>query len=372
MIARNTCSRSDETSAHHQVKSPLTISEIRILMTCMLVQVVSADVAEAEIIRVAREAAGWNPRYTAAVMGSALRRARRAEAGERIMWNGRQVDPRYTPSAATMVEMLEVTDQEMQALGLHVLVDRGDRKRALSAERSREYRKRKGAKSHSESEAARLSLGRRALYLVSRDGMSVRDIAEEFGVSSSHVSKAMKVARDWKPEQNQSVSETSRPLIFHGPVGSQVAGLRGACPPPGLADQSQSAACPALPARTSRARPDQNDGEPQGRYGAVSGANAGRWQFRRPSFLRRGMESDAQGSDDRGSVGHETALALRPYSGHSDGCSSRNPVSRFESASSSEVSHSHTTRTRQPSFRSAASVARSRSTFRPSFASQKS
>ena len=29
MIARNVCSRSDETGAHHQVKSPLTISEIR-------------------------------------------------------------------------------------------------------------------------------------------------------------------------------------------------------------------------------------------------------------------------------------------------------------------------------------------------------
>jgi hypothetical protein len=56
-----------------------------------------------------------------------LSNARRAIAGERITFNGRSVTPIYTCGAATMIERLQITSDEMRHMTR--LIDRDEKRR---------------------------------------------------------------------------------------------------------------------------------------------------------------------------------------------------------------------------------------------------
>lgn len=154
------------------------------------------SVLERELSALAHEAAGWKGRETRSRMSSALARAKAVAEGARINWNGTERDPRYRMRASTVVDWLEIGPSEQRAAGLRLLVD-ADRRRELNTERTRKSRRRRGATSHAEKRAARLELGQRALWLA-RDGLTVRQIAEDLGTSPATVSRAIKEVRSGK------------------------------------------------------------------------------------------------------------------------------------------------------------------------------
>lgn len=151
-------------------------------------------VLERELSALAHEAAGWQGSETRSRMSAALTRARMAAAGTRLEWEGREVDPRYRMRAGTVIDWLEIEPGEMRGAGLRMLVD-ADRRRELATERERESRRRKGAASRADQQAARIELGRKALWLATKDGMTRDEIAAHLGVSAGQVSKAMTEAR---------------------------------------------------------------------------------------------------------------------------------------------------------------------------------
>ncbi|TGS40704.1 MULTISPECIES: hypothetical protein [unclassified Mesorhizobium] len=150
-------------------------------------------VLERELSALAMEAAGWTGAETKSRMSSALARARMAAAGTRLEHDGREVDPRYRMRSSTVIDWLEIHPGEMREAGLRMLVDQG-RSRELATERQQASRRRKGAASRAEAQSARLALGRRALYLQARDGLSIRDLAAQFEVSMGQLSKAISEA----------------------------------------------------------------------------------------------------------------------------------------------------------------------------------
>lgn len=147
-----------------------------------------------EITALADEAAGWTERHTRERLGTVMRRARDAAAGKTITFNGRDVDARYRMRSATIVDWLGIEPAEQRDAGLRVLIDE-DRRRELTTERGRECRRRRGAVSREDQQAARLRMGHAALYLAASEGMGVSDLAARFGCSAGQISKAMREAR---------------------------------------------------------------------------------------------------------------------------------------------------------------------------------
>ncbi|MGO6921255.1 hypothetical protein ACCS39_27370 [Rhizobium ruizarguesonis] len=152
------------------------------------------EVLGREIIALADEAAGWRDGETRSRMSAIIKRAKQAAAGETITFGNREVDCRYRMRADTVVEWLAIDSSEQREAGLRVLVDQ-DRKRELNTERTRQSRRRRGAKDRSEQQAERLSIGGMALYLQAKKGLTREELAEQFGVSTGQISKAMREAR---------------------------------------------------------------------------------------------------------------------------------------------------------------------------------
>ena len=172
-----------------------TRDEWLFLAGCAMAHISPPDAMAREIASLAVELGGWRDTETRSRMSAVLRRAKAAAAGER--WpgpGGQPADPRYRFMAATIIDRLEITRDEMCKAQLRVLVD-PDRRRELKTVRTRESRHRRGATPRVQVQAARLSLGLRALLLHSK-GNTLASIAAIEGVSIAYVSKAMKAAKD--------------------------------------------------------------------------------------------------------------------------------------------------------------------------------
>ncbi|MNI17251.1 hypothetical protein D3C73_706160 [compost metagenome] len=152
------------------------------------------EVLGREIILLADEAAGWRDSETRSRMSAIIKRAQQAAAGQTITFGKREVDCRYRMKANTIIEWLGIDPAEQRAAGLRVLIDQG-RKRELNTERTRESRRRRGAKDRMAQQAERLSMGGMALYLQATKGLKRDELAEHFGVSTGQISKAMREAR---------------------------------------------------------------------------------------------------------------------------------------------------------------------------------
>ncbi|WP_435657804.1 hypothetical protein [Brucella pituitosa] len=152
------------------------------------------EVMKREIQVLALEAAGWRDKETASRMSSVLKRTFTAAAGDKISFNGHEVDPRYRMKSSTIIEWLEIDPPEMRDANLRMLIDQ-DRKRELNTERTKKSRQVRGAASRSEVQAKRLELGQKALYLAASKGMNREELADHFKVSTGQISKAMAEAR---------------------------------------------------------------------------------------------------------------------------------------------------------------------------------
>jgi len=154
----------------------------------------AADDMEREIRILAMQSAGWSESESKARMSAVVKRAQQAASGKMVAYSGKELDARYRMRADTIVDWLQIEPEEMRAADLRVLIDT-NRRREREAERQTESRRRRGAKDRNEQQAARLELGRQCLYLTTKDGMNRDDLAAHFGVSTGHISNAMKEAR---------------------------------------------------------------------------------------------------------------------------------------------------------------------------------
>ena len=122
-----------------------------------------------------------------------LKRAKMAEAGERVEFNGRSVDPRYRYRSETLIRNLAVTPDEMDILGLVSLADDGRKavrrkvKDRVYKEEVRGDRAKREAKEKMKQERARLVQGLRL------EGLSLRVVSAKTGLTINQVRTAAKV-----------------------------------------------------------------------------------------------------------------------------------------------------------------------------------
>lgn len=151
----------------------------------------SPDDLVAEIERLS-PLCGLPPRKGRAMMGTVIRRARRAARAETDAFKGGRSDPRYKAKPRGLVRELDVTVAEIRELGLRILLTDAVR-REREADRSQQRRVEAGAKPRGDAQAARLALGQRALKLRAK-GMTTEAVATQEGVSVSQVRKAVREA----------------------------------------------------------------------------------------------------------------------------------------------------------------------------------
>jgi len=165
-----------------------------------------------EIHGLARQAAGWTEGETDHRLGPVVKRAEAAAREHGVSWNGKIVDARYRFRAATIIEWLEISQPEMRAADLRVLID-PEIRREHATERQAAHRRRLGAieRSAYEAEAAQ----RAATATVLRaEGLSWVVVGARMGISA--VAARLLVSRAQKdgspPRPAYTVTELNGPL----------------------------------------------------------------------------------------------------------------------------------------------------------------
>ncbi|KGF67684.1 hypothetical protein LL06_20895 [Hoeflea sp. BAL378] len=155
---------------------------------------VAAEDMEREIRILAMQAAGWSDSESKARLSTIVKRAKQAAEGKTILFNGREVDPRFRMRSDTIVDWLKIEPAEMRDADLRVLID-SDLRRERGTERQTKFRRGKGAQDRAELQTARIALGQKCLYMSAKSGMNRDELAAHFNVSTGHISNAMAEAR---------------------------------------------------------------------------------------------------------------------------------------------------------------------------------
>ena len=109
--------------------------------------------------------------------------------GEWVTYNGRKVPPVYTPKHSTIIDMLGITDDEMQTLDVIISEDiKKDRHRQAEAQRRREA----GAIDRETYLMTNTDKKVQAVELVVNMGKTVREAAEILGVNHSTIVRWLK------------------------------------------------------------------------------------------------------------------------------------------------------------------------------------
>lgn len=141
-----------------------------------------------EASALARELApGWN--YRSKELMTLYAKAKQFQAGERVEFGGKKFPPLYTPKNSTLISLFQITDQEQR--GLRTLISQG-LKAERHTERERSRRRAAGVvdrKTYLQTAYAKQEM---ALSLKSQ-GLSVRDIAKQMGVSIGAVSGYLRI-----------------------------------------------------------------------------------------------------------------------------------------------------------------------------------
>lgn len=143
-----------------------------------------------EFFALAREAAGWPDNETRQRMASIFNRAEAAARGEKVEWNGYHVDPRYRFRTQTLIDWLEISDQEIREAGLSTIIPEHMR-RERHREQERERRRKQGAQER-EAYLADTQARRDAIQNLRAQGYTQRAIATELGVGERTVRLALK------------------------------------------------------------------------------------------------------------------------------------------------------------------------------------
>jgi hypothetical protein len=133
-------------------------------------------VLQRELYALAREVGGWSEGWTRSKMHAVFRTAREAAEGHTVEWEGRRVSPLYRFRNETIIEWLEITDEEQKEM--RTLISPTEK-----ARRREEKARQVGAMGREEYKvrAARRRAEARRMY--SEVGKSAPEIAKALGVS---------------------------------------------------------------------------------------------------------------------------------------------------------------------------------------------
>lgn len=163
-----------------------------------------AEVVGDELRRLAEVWGDWDSDETRSRMCAILDRAKEAAAGRTREHEGRRVDPRYRMRVETVRQWLDVTDEEAEAAGLRVLLG-AEQRRMAEAERLREHRRKRGARSHEQRARDRDDVARRHADLLAQEpDLSLRDAAARLGVSKSALGRIAANPRPLALSQNRT------------------------------------------------------------------------------------------------------------------------------------------------------------------------
>ena len=129
-----------------------------------------------------------------------LRRVELQRAGKTVEWLGRQVDPRYIYRNQTAIDRLGITEDEQQHLTALISPElRKERKRKNDADRQRQKRRQAGAVEREQYLKGQHKTSEKRLQeavALRSEGLSMKQIGDELGVSKAWVSKLLKQARE--------------------------------------------------------------------------------------------------------------------------------------------------------------------------------
>ncbi|MFG6458399.1 hypothetical protein [Roseateles sp. BYS96W] len=150
------------------------------LSSCFLAHSVYVTSLESEVLSLGREfVPDWTEEKLLAKTSAALQRAAKAARGEKVHFEGKDVDPRYVFKNATLVERLQIEPAEERQMRA-ILSEAESRRR--NAERHAEKRREAGRPTLAEVRAQRELQKMSARQLLAA-GSTMRQISAELGVS---------------------------------------------------------------------------------------------------------------------------------------------------------------------------------------------
>ena len=156
---------------------------------CFIAQALLVRNLEAEARALAAEfAPTWTEAELRSCVSSVIARAKAAHAGEKVEFNGRELDPRYRWRNDTLVDRLSITGEEASQLKTILPKDEARRR---DAERQRARRRARGSQPR-EDHLQAVAERRAEVARLKADGLSVRAIAAQLGVSLGTVSNDLK------------------------------------------------------------------------------------------------------------------------------------------------------------------------------------
>ena len=148
------------------------------------------QVLRRELYALSREVGGWTEAQAKSKLHAVFRTAHASARGEKVEWRGMKLDPRYRLKNQTIIEALEITPEEEREL--RTIIGDDERRRR---DRTRDEKRRREAGAMTRKEYLVRAAKRRAeARRMSREGKSLRKIAEELGISKSAVQLALKDA----------------------------------------------------------------------------------------------------------------------------------------------------------------------------------
>ncbi|MDP8952204.1 MAG: helix-turn-helix domain-containing protein [Actinomycetota bacterium] len=139
------------------------------------------SVLRRELYALSREVGGWTEATSRSKLHAVFRTAHEAARGEKVEWAGMKVDPRYRLKNKTIIEALEISPEEEREMRTIIGDD----------ERRRRDRERKNPEMSRQEYLVRAAKRRTRARRLSEDGMSLRKIAEELGISKSQVQRVL-------------------------------------------------------------------------------------------------------------------------------------------------------------------------------------
>ena len=134
-----------------------------------------------ELYALSREVGGWTEGQAKSKLHAVFRTAHASARGEKVEWRGMKLDPRYRLKNQTIIEALEITPEEERELKTIIGDD----------ERRRRDRARKNPEMSRAEYLVRAAKRRARARRLAGDGLSLRKIAEELGISKSQVQRAL-------------------------------------------------------------------------------------------------------------------------------------------------------------------------------------
>ncbi len=172
------------------------------LMSVEMSHITHPAVLEDEIRKPSREI-GYPEQMDRSNMVQVVERAHRAARGEKVEWMGRKVDPRYGYRNETIIDLLEITEDEQKRM--RTIIGPAERRRR-DRERKRRQRREEGVRDRSATARTRfVEVGRRTAA-----GESVTKIAEALGVSKDRVKQ---IRRELKQGRGPSVHQDAEPGV---------------------------------------------------------------------------------------------------------------------------------------------------------------